>query len=283
MQKRTIILMIICLASFGFAASAQNLDSTIEIRLNLLRPAKGGNVVTVSIINHSNEDIYLPNFFSFASGSVLHCYEKQPSGYREIFLPLEMYYDEFEKLIHDNQSRYNEKRKAVEDNPSFSPSEKKRLLDSLNANTETGGPGMRNHITSETHKQILGKEFAIRKQQKAIATAYCTQNDSAKEGYAAICNTQMYGFDYPVFLKAKDTLDIFGSEGVDYLFTKHADYKIAFNSEPRDTLDYNFNTGAKSVDRYPIYPEDIMGYKRFHGKGVISNVIYFSTKEGNKK
>jgi hypothetical protein len=86
----------------------------------------------------------------------------------------------------------------------------------------------------------------------------------------------------PLYLKSNEILDVYSIYDIDFLFEKQADYKISFGNEPRDSI-YNFRDSTIKGNPDVIFPENIMGYKRYLPKDIISNVIYFSSKEIDKK
>ena len=85
----------------------------------------------------------------------------------------------------------------------------------------------------------------------------------------------------PLFLKANEKLENYNVISLDYLLTKKMKYKIAFNSEPRDTLRHYTSPKVYSnlLKKYQDlnFPEYIYECKLFFPKKIKTNTIYYST------
>src|SRR4051812_16826445 len=109
---RTILIILFnCL--LGFAVAAQSPDSVVEVRLQLLQQTDGkavkGLSVSVTIINHSNEDIYIPRFELFSSYAGIHYYEGTDEKWREIDIATQDYYKPFPPAKKENgMTRHND-------------------------------------------------------------------------------------------------------------------------------------------------------------------------------
>jgi len=262
---------------FTISSRAQNLDSAIEVRLKLLQPASGGNAITISINNHSSLDIYLPNFEKLMVNRGLHIYEKQETGkYREIELSSFKYFDEYEK---EHPSQFRERNLAASDSLSAVNSKNTNSFYYLLSNSiiHLHAPTAifaNDNATTKKYKQHINQ---ILQSQDSLIDTYCQQRK-----YDILTTNSFKLMNGPVFLKANSVLEIYNIVNVDTFFKKGADYKVAFLSEPRDnSIRYRDST----VEGNPriFYPEYMLGYKRLFAQNVVSNTIYFSTKESALK
>jgi hypothetical protein len=87
MMKQIVIAFI---SIFSSVISTPHLDSLVEIRIKLIEEvnvASGKNIaLSVSIINHSNNDVYLPGLKNVGYYSGLHLYIKEMGKFNEIDL-----------------------------------------------------------------------------------------------------------------------------------------------------------------------------------------------------
>jgi hypothetical protein len=88
--KRTLVLLSFSSCLFSTVTHAFQQDSTVEIRLKLLQQTDGVKIkniaLSISIINHTDKDIYIPGFDAGPYRSGIHVYEKKDGQYSEIDL-----------------------------------------------------------------------------------------------------------------------------------------------------------------------------------------------------
>lgn len=226
-------------------SNAQSPDSTIEIRLKLMQQTSGnlvkGLALSVSIINHSDQNIYIPNFDLFASYSGIHFYQNEKDLWREIVIMEHNYY---QPHTNTGTKTYNGRTIIIEDEvPVF----------------------FDENDISKYFKQTVREQNNF---QRNIIKAYCEKaNQHINE---------WIGDSEPLFLKAKEELNNFMVYDIDYLLSKEFNYKISFNSEPRDTF-FQYRDSVMNYKPYKVFPDHIFEYKRYLPRIIISNTIYYTT------
>lgn len=229
---------------------AQSPDSTIEIRLKLMQQTDGnlvkGLALSVSIINHSDQNIYIPNFPLLAEYSGIHFYQNEKDVWREIDIMKHEYYQSDTKP-------------------------KTRIYN-----------GIKIHIDDDTPVFFSDKDISKYFKQ-TVNQQYDFQSNIHKAYFEKANQHIDYCFgSEPLFLKARQELNNFMVTDIDYLLSKEFDYKISFNSEARDTLSH-FRDSIMNYKPYRAFPDHIFEYKRYIPRIIISNTIYYTTLEMDLK
>lgn len=238
----------------GLNIKAQDDKHTVEVRLKLLEQKNSKGVkelaLAVSFINHSNRDIYIPNFALFASYSGIHVYQKEEKIWREIDIDRQDYYYPLvlSKPIVKGDTIFN----YDVDRPVYTDD---------------------NDLTKSFYKST----YHLFLHQDSIIKAYYHSAPNHHQLTIAALDEEK-----PLFLKANEQIDNYLVRCLDYLLTKKMKYKIAFNSEIRDTIKYYSQPRiySKRLKQYEKlnYPDNIYGYQLFYPKGVIANKIYYTNK-----
>lgn len=234
---------------------AQDTNLPVEIRLKLIEENNDKGVkelsLSVSIINHSGLDIYIPNFKLYAIGAGIHFYQKEGGLWREIDINTQNYYK---------------------------PIVPHRQIVGKDTIMSYHGNGPVYSVNNSITKKYMKYTYQLSRNQDSIIQSFY---NSAPDHHQI---DKIYTEDKkPLFLKAKETLNNYYVRNVDYLLTKKMAYKIAFNSELRDSLRY-FREPRVYSDRIKKYvelnfPEYIYEYKLFYPKEIKSNIIYYTNKE----
>jgi hypothetical protein len=89
-MKRTYIITAFLIFCLLLRASEVPNESGVEIRFRLLQQTDGSSIknlaVSISIINHSNQDIYIPGFDAGPYRSGIHLYVKHVNGFEQMDL-----------------------------------------------------------------------------------------------------------------------------------------------------------------------------------------------------
>ena len=80
-------------------------------------------------------------------------------------------------------------------------------------------------------------------------------------------------------MKAKEEIDHYEVYPVGKLLKKKTDYKITFNTEPRDKTSMLKDKSQELPTLYLPHPNNIKGYEIYMPNKIVSNTIYFSTKD----
>ena len=192
-----LITFIILLTLFNGSICAQSLDSTLEVRLELMEQSDSnsskGLAIGVSVINHSNQDIYIPGFNKLT----VYFYEKADTGWRELDILTHDYY----------HALTQEQLKKHPPQPIYWPNDTNEVVNYYYRDTL-------NSIRIE-QDEIMAKAYGFRDRRSFVIEWV----------YAG----------YPLFLKANQVLNFYRMYSVDYLLKKHEHYRIMFNSEKRDS------------------------------------------------
>ena len=214
---------------------SQNLDSSVEVKLQLLRQVVKPNgdtvhglAVSVSIINHSNKNVYIPGFSSIQ----VHYYDNSDSVWREINLGCKDY--------HNSISFSDGGRSPCEIWPS----------------------------DNDISTYYKGDVHIIHKLQRDILASCLGKNIYVR----TIPPTHIYG-DH-LFLNAKQIIDNYWVIPIENLFFKRTQYQITFNTEKIDRYMLE-----KHMEHFPPQPNQLERYQIYMPDKIVSNVIYFSTKD----
>lgn len=237
-------ILLLFLLALTFSVTAQNVDTAIEIRLQIMKQPEGKSVkelvLGVSVINHSKVDIYLPCFELFASFAGIHYYEKDDGEWKEFNLFTHNYYRPAPSLKMVNGIHEEDDEMVYFQNNELS--------------------GSFREASSKMHKD-----------QATLMNAYCKEtNTPAKYFYSPA--------HQPLFLKAGQELANYAVYDIDYLLSKQKEYRISFNTEQRDT-GYTCRDTVLNKNPFISFPDHISTYKRYYPNGIRSNFIYFSTLE----
>jgi len=252
MKNLFITLLFMTVTNYLFAQNNKN-SNTIEVHLNLLEDNNSQGLkeyaLSVSIINHLDKDIYIPDFENFVVIGGIHFYQKEKDGWKEIDPSRHDYYHPLKPPT--AQVIINGKTISGEGDVYFYSDENE---------------------LSKSYKNNNNKLFT---HQDSIVKAF--YNSSADHHGLPV--TVKYG-DIPLFLKANQKIENLLVRSLDYLSTKKMDYKISFNSESRDSMRYYqdsivYSRFSKRKEKLP-YPKFIDGYQVFYPKNIISNTIYFT-------
>ena len=201
---------------------SQNIDTTVEVRLQIIKQIvnsnskiMNGTALSVSIINHSNKDVYIPGF----SWIRVHFYDNSAGFWREISLGCK--YDYIDTIPYNKGG----KRPCQEIAP-------------------------RNDIA----KYYFTYVNSLCYKQRDILRE-CLGKDIYKSS-----NVNIYG-DH-LFLKAREEIDNYDVISIDNLFTKQTQYRISYNTEISDKLIFDkthadfFPPCPDKLLNYQIYMPD---------------------------
>ncbi len=227
-----LIMVILCI-SIRCISFAQSIDTSVEVKLQIINQMitpEGkllkGLALSISVINHSNKDVYIPSF------NVIdyHVYDNSSSSWRELDL-----------YAHDSHN-------GADTIPYWNENEiTKRLYDVRD-----------DDITKYYFEYVKSFDWS----QKGIYETYLGGKQTRR----------LWG--QHLFLKANQEIDNIHVSPIDRMLTKKTDYKITFNTEPRDTAMFD---ATKSVF-YPPCPSNIMGYQIYMPNKLVCNPVYYSTK-----
>jgi hypothetical protein len=247
-MNKLLIALFLCILSSH--ALGQGQQPKIEVRLKMIEQEnnKGSKdlALGVSIINHSNSDIYIPHFELFASFGGIHFYQKEGGVWREI----DIFTHDYKQLLKCIVTEKDGVR-IVADPFSFYSDH--------------------NQLTNSYKRSVAQKNA----HQDSLFNLYVSQNFAPKD-----INIVTWYDEKPLFLKAKQQLENYAVFGLDYLLTKKMEYKISFNSEPTDSLRYYRESiayvGSLGKKELLPYPKSIFGYQVFYPKDILSNTIQFT-------
>jgi len=248
------ILSVVVLCGTPGKMFAQSGGDKIEIRLNLLEGKNEKGVAEyalgVSIINHLNKDIYIPNFNLFASYSGVHFYQKEKDRWVEVSPETHDYVHLKSMINADGDSVLLE------------------IPNGVYFAEPYGG-----HSLSQQFRAYTAR---LNNRQDSIVKA--VYNSAADHHGLSVFEVK--GGEQPLFLKANQVLDNFLVRNLDYLSNPKMDYKISFNTEARDSIKYYRDSLSylNHLKKYGHlhYPAYIDNYGLFYPTEIISNVIYFT-------
>lgn len=225
---RKILLIYFLLTKIHSTCFAQSIDTSVEVRLQIIikqdKRLIGGLALGISVINHSDKDIYIPNFNRIG----IHFYDNSSSFWRE----LDLYaLDGSGNIPYWASNEVLKRSYNIPDN-----------------------------IISTYYKDYIK---SIHNYQEIIYENYLGEKQ------------KMHLLGEHLFLKAKQGIDNYCVLPIDKLLSKKVDYKITFNTEIRDSVVVD-----KSIsDFYPVCPAQILIYHIYTPEKLVSNTIYFSTKD----
>jgi|GEM_PF-2720039 hypothetical protein len=223
---------------FGNGLRAQGPDSTIEVRLKLIQQTSGtGIALSVSVTNHSQQDIYIPDFENNVAYGGIHFYQLEGGKWLQINV-----------ISHDY--------------------ERPPSVTRVNGGTRDSYFIPRNTQNAITASYELHEKKAMKTQDSIIA-AYANQPGQIKHAEG------LYKMYHPLFLKAGQTLNEFAIYNIDYFRDKNMEYKIGYQMPEYPRFKAGDSTIDDKTHFY--FPEYIFTYKRYFPKGVLSNTIYYST------
>ena len=198
---------------------AQNIDSTVEVRLQLIHQISNSNskvmngtAISVSIINHLNKDVYIPGF----SWIGVHFYDNSAGFWQEINLGCNKYY-----------------------------------IDSIPYSKGGRRPCQEIATRNDIAKYYINYVYSLRMKQRDIL-----YNCLGKDIYK-ILQANIYG-DH-LFLKANEVIDNYHVISIENLFMKQTQYRISFNTGTDDKLIFNKNKAdlfppcPEKLLKYQIY------------------------------
>jgi hypothetical protein len=242
-EMKYLITLLLIIAS-AFASFSQE-NKEVEVRLVLVQTNYQNSLpnltLVVSVINHSNKNIYVPSFALLASAAGIHYYEKVSNNWRE-----------FSILTRDYYKVYTSKKVGnaiVDDDPVFY------------------------NTYNEVSHQL---KDSVKKNTKFQDSIFNIIGHGKNQNSPWLTNNQ------PLFLPAHQEIKYLWVTDLAYLLTKKADYKIAFNTEARDSI-YAFRDSISKGRPIVRFPAKLQEFNRFSPQKIISNALYFSTFQVDDK